>query len=34
MKINRELVDIQQRLAELTPQWEGAATKLAALDAD
>jgi ATP-binding cassette subfamily F protein 3 len=29
-KINRELVAIQQQLAELNPKWEAAATKLAA----
>ncbi|HEU5124167.1 MAG TPA: ABC-F family ATP-binding cassette domain-containing protein [Verrucomicrobiae bacterium] len=32
-QINRELVDVQTRLEELTPQWETAATKLAELDA-
>ncbi len=32
-QINRELVEVQDRLEELTPQWEVAATKLAALDA-
>jgi ATP-binding cassette subfamily F protein 3 len=31
-QINRELVDVQHRLAELTPNWEQQATKLAALD--
>jgi ATP-binding cassette subfamily F protein 3 len=32
MELNRELVDIQQRLTELTPEWEQQATRLAALD--
>ena len=32
MEINRELIHIQQSLAELAPQWEEAATKLAALE--
>jgi ATP-binding cassette subfamily F protein 3 len=32
MELNRELVSIQQRLAELTPQWELEATRLATLD--
>jgi ATP-binding cassette subfamily F protein 3 len=32
-KINRELVDVQHRLAELNPEWEQAATRLAAFDA-
>jgi ATP-binding cassette subfamily F protein 3 len=32
MEINRELVDVQHRLAELTPEWEQAATQLAKLD--
>jgi ATP-binding cassette subfamily F protein 3 len=32
MELNRELVDIQQRLAELTPEWEQQATRLEALD--
>jgi ATP-binding cassette, subfamily F, member 3 len=31
-QINRELVDIQEQLAELTPRWEQEATRLAALD--
>ena len=31
--LNRELLDIRQTLARLTPQWEEAATRLAALDA-
>jgi ATP-binding cassette, subfamily F, member 3 len=31
-QLNRELVDIQQRLAELNPEWEQEATKLATLD--
>ncbi|MEI6392607.1 MAG: ATP-binding cassette domain-containing protein [Verrucomicrobiota bacterium] len=30
--INRELVDVQHRLAELNPEWEKQATRLAALD--
>ena len=30
--INRELADVQARLAELNPEWEQAATQLAALD--
>jgi ATP-binding cassette subfamily F protein 3 len=30
-QLNRELVDIQHRLAELNPEWEQEATKLAAL---
>jgi len=30
-EINRELIATQERLGELTPEWEGAATKLAAL---
>ena len=29
-EVNRELVDVQHRLAELNPEWEQAATKLAA----
>jgi ATP-binding cassette subfamily F protein 3 len=32
--LNRELVSVQQRLAELNPRWEIAATRLAALEAD
>jgi ATP-binding cassette subfamily F protein 3 len=32
MELNRELVSIQHRLAELTPQWELEATRLAELD--
>jgi ATP-binding cassette subfamily F protein 3 len=32
MELNRELVDIQQRLAELAPEWEQQATRLEALD--
>ena len=32
VKINRELVDVQHQIAELTPQWEKAASKLAALE--
>ena len=31
-EINRELVDVQHRLAELNPEWEQEATRLAALD--
>jgi hypothetical protein len=31
--INRELLDVQQRLAQLQPEWEEQATKLAQLDA-
>jgi ATP-binding cassette subfamily F protein 3 len=31
-QLNRELVDIQHRLAELNPEWEQEATKLTALD--
>jgi len=31
-QLNRELVDIQHRLAEVNPEWEQEATKLAALD--
>jgi len=31
-QLNRELVDIQHRLAELNPEWEQEATKLATLD--
>jgi ATP-binding cassette subfamily F protein 3 len=31
-QINRELVDIQGQLADLTPKWEREATRLAALD--
>ncbi len=30
--INRELVDVQQQLAELTPEWERQATRLATLE--
>jgi ATP-binding cassette subfamily F protein 3 len=30
--INRELVDVQHRLAELNPEWEQQATRLAALE--
>jgi ATP-binding cassette subfamily F protein 3 len=30
--INRELVDIQHRLAELNPEWESQATRLAAME--
>jgi ATP-binding cassette subfamily F protein 3 len=32
-QINRELVDVQAELEELTPKWETAATQLAQLDA-
>ena len=32
MEMNRELSDIQDRLAELTPKWEHAATRLAELE--
>jgi ATP-binding cassette subfamily F protein 3 len=32
MELNRELVDIQQRLADLAPEWEQQATRLEALD--
>ena len=31
-EINRELVDVQRRLAELNPDWEQEATRLAALE--
>ena len=31
-EINRELVDVQHRLAELNPEWEQEATRLAALE--
>jgi len=31
-EINRELLEVQQRLSELNPEWEQAATKLAALE--
>ena len=31
-EINRELMDLQHRLAELNPAWEQEATRLAALD--
>src|SRR5262249_27183734 len=34
MEVNRELVDVQNELEELTPRWEEAATRLAALDAE
>ena len=30
--INRELLAVQHRLAELNPQWEHQATRLAALE--
>jgi hypothetical protein len=33
MQINRELVDVQERLGELNPEWEQQAAKLAELDA-
>ncbi|HWI58849.1 MAG TPA: ABC transporter ATP-binding protein, partial [Bacillota bacterium] len=32
MQLNRELIEIQQRLAQLTPEWEQEATRLAALE--
>jgi hypothetical protein len=32
LEINRELMDVQRRLAELNPQWEQQATRLAALE--
>ena len=32
MEINRELVDVQGRLAELNPEWEREATLLAGLE--
>jgi hypothetical protein len=32
MEINRELMHAQQRLAEVTPQWEAAASKLETID--
>jgi ATP-binding cassette subfamily F protein 3 len=32
MEINRELMHAQERLAELTPQWEAAASKLESID--
>ena len=32
VEINRELMGIQQSLAELTPRWEAEASKLAVLD--
>jgi ATP-binding cassette subfamily F protein 3 len=31
-EVNRDLMDVQHRLAELNPQWEQQATRLAALD--
>jgi ATP-binding cassette subfamily F protein 3 len=34
MQVNRELVEVQEQLAETTQQWEKAATKLAAIDAE
>ena len=34
MQINRELVEVQEQLTETTQQWEEAATKLAAIDAE
>ncbi len=33
MQINRELVEVQDRLEEATKEWEAAATKLAEIDA-
>ncbi|HYG35664.1 MAG TPA: ABC-F family ATP-binding cassette domain-containing protein [Clostridia bacterium] len=32
VEVNRELMDIQARLAELTPEWEQAATRLAGME--
>jgi ATP-binding cassette, subfamily F, member 3 len=32
MEVNRDLLEVQRRLAELNPQWEREATRLAALD--
>ena len=32
MQINRELVHVQERLAELTPEWEAAAVKLETIE--
>ncbi len=32
MEINRELIHVQERLAELTPEWEAAAQKLAEME--
>jgi ATP-binding cassette subfamily F protein 3 len=32
LEVNRELVDVQRRLAELNPEWEQEATRLAALE--
>jgi len=34
MQINRELIEVQQQLAETTGLWEEAATKLTAIDAE
>jgi hypothetical protein len=34
MLVNRELVEVQEQLAETTQQWEKAATKLADIDAE
>ncbi|HSU52722.1 MAG TPA: ABC-F family ATP-binding cassette domain-containing protein [Candidatus Dormibacteraeota bacterium] len=31
-QINRELLEVQHRLAELNPEWEGAATRLSEMD--
>ena len=31
-ELNRDLMDVQHRLAELNPEWEQQATRLAALD--
>ncbi len=31
-EVNRDLMDVQHRLAELNPQWEQHATRLAALE--
>ena len=32
MEINRELIHVQERLAELTPEWETAASKLETIE--
>jgi hypothetical protein len=32
MVVNRDLMDVQHRLAELNPQWEQQATRLAAME--
>ena len=31
-ELNRDLMDVQHRLAELNPEWEQQATRLAALE--